>query len=89
MMPPGPTAPLGQGEEYELKDPGAHRYYDPEADAAIIDWRTLSFMELGFNAVQSSVLAMRRDVDREYVERLVGAGCTHGTAMRILASDLT
>ncbi len=70
------SAPLGQGEEYELRAPGLERTYDPEHDAKLIDWRTLSFLSLGFSPVVASVMAIRRDIDRELVERMVRRGAT-------------
>lgn len=74
---------LGQGEEYELRtDPD--RLYDLEHDAKIIDWRVMCFLELGFDVLNAGVLAVRRDVDREEVERLINGGATPEQATEIL-----
>jgi hypothetical protein len=73
--PPG-SDELGQGEEYELRAADV-RLYDPDADVKIVDWRTDCFVECGFKLGRATVLALRRDVDRQYVERLLKEGATH------------
>ena len=70
-----PDLRLGEGDEYELRAP-TERMYDAVHDAKIIDWRLFSFMNLGFDALTASALAKRRDVDREYVARLITRGAT-------------
>lgn len=74
---------LGQGEEYELRTE-PDRLYDLEHDAKIIDWRVQCFLELGFDVLYAGVLAVRRDVDREEVERLIAAGANPELAVQIL-----
>lgn len=66
----------GEGEEYVLRAPTAEPLYDPDADAKIVAWRLTSFEDLGFDALYASTLALRRDVDREQVERMIQAGAT-------------
>lgn len=82
---PGDDLPrLGQGEEYELKASDDVRLYDLEHDAKIIDWRVESFLALGFDVLNAAVLAVRRDIDREEVERLIKAGGSPETVTLIL-----
>lgn len=64
-------------EEYELRAPSEERLYSPEHDAAVIAWRAGCFEALGFAAYVAGALALRRDVDREYVTRLIRGGATH------------
>lgn len=75
--------PLGEGEEYVLGTV-SERLFDPEHDAKIIDWRTLAFMKLGFTEFNAVALAVRRDIDREHVERLVREGCSVGLIKEIV-----
>lgn len=64
-------------EEYVLVQPDARRYdLANTKDADIVAWRADAFGALGFNFVQASELAMRRDVDRAQVARLIGQGAT-------------
>lgn len=60
------------------------RLYSPEADAGIVAWRTLCFMRMGFREFHATSLALRRDVDREHVERLVREGCSVGLILDIV-----
>jgi hypothetical protein len=76
--------PLGAGEEYTLRTDPA-RLYDPEGDGKIVDWRILCFMRLGFESLQASALAVRKDIDREAVARLIGRGATPDQVYAILA----
>lgn len=78
-----PLAKLGDGEEYELGQV-SERVYDPHHDAKIVDWRVVCFLRLGFNNLQATTLAMRRDVDRSEVERLRGRGCAPGSVLAIV-----
>lgn len=50
------------------------RIYDPAADRKIVSWRATCFERLGFTVTQAAALALRRDVDREKVEAMLGAG---------------
>lgn len=73
---PGNREPaVGEGEEYELRT-DADRLYDIEADAKVVGWRTDAFKALGFSAFAAAALAVRKDVDREKVQRMVGGGAT-------------
>jgi hypothetical protein len=73
---PRQLTPDVEGEEYELRRPGDARLYDTEVDAKIIAWRAECFVRLGFTPLAARALAMRRDVDREQVERLLKLGAT-------------
>lgn len=70
-------------EEYELR-PAAMRVYDADADAKIVDWRLRCFVALGFTELDASAMAVRRDVDRDHVERLVKEGCSVGLILDIV-----
>jgi len=58
--------------------------YHPDADEKIVAWRTLSFLRLGFSTLDASALAIRKDIDREHVQRLVREGCSAGLILRIV-----
>lgn len=53
--------------------------YNPagDIDGKIVDWRLLCFIRYGFGRIVASRLAIRRDVDRENVARLLERGATH------------
>lgn len=72
-----PREDLGQGEEYELRAPSDRPTYDYRVDAKIIGWRAECFEARGFGPAVAALLAMRRDVDRVQVERLLDQGATH------------
>lgn len=67
--------PVGAGEEYET-NPEALRVYDPNRDADIIRWRARCFLAAGLEPLHVAALAVRRDVDRELVERMAKQGCS-------------
>lgn len=69
---------LGEGDEYELRAYDGPPLYnvDEPREAAVIGWRAECFEALGFVQYLALVLAQRRDVDREQVQRLIGAGAT-------------
>lgn len=72
------------GEEYELRSPGDPTYnVAEERDARIIEWRTRCFKGLGFTELNAAALAVRRDVDRARVERMLGAGASHVQVMAV------
>jgi hypothetical protein len=61
------------------------RLYSPSGDEKIVDWRLLCFLRLGFSQLDASALAVRRDVDRHFVEhRLIRRGCPPRLAMEVL-----
>jgi hypothetical protein len=73
------------GEEYELRPPGDPVYnVDEPKEAQIVGWRTECFERLGFGPTAAVALAVRRDVDRENVKRLVVEGCSVGLIMEIV-----
>lgn len=76
------TAGLGEGEEYELSCDA--RFYDVAGDAKLVNWRSDTFLRLGFTPFQSHTMAIRRDIDREEVERLLKAGAVHSQIVAIL-----
>lgn len=47
------------------------RYTFEAGDRPIVEWRAHCFESLGFGRLDSASMAMRKDVDRAYVERLV------------------
>ena len=74
---------LGDGEEYERR-PLSVRTYDIEHDAKIIAWRIDCFVRAGIEALHANALAIRRDIDRERVERMARAGCSSSRIGAIL-----
>jgi hypothetical protein len=68
-----PDSDPGDGEEYALRDP---MLYHPKDDAKIVGWRVDCFEALGFDHVRAVALAIHRDVDRQGVTDLIGAGAT-------------
>jgi hypothetical protein len=60
------------------------RFYDADYDAKIIQWRAECFEKLGFATFSAHELAIRRDVDREQVERLLKAGARHAHVLEIV-----
>ena len=77
-------AKVGEGDEYDLRG-DASRTYDAERDKKIIDWRASCFVRRGFTKLEADALAIRRDVDRQYVEDLLDAGATHAEVRAIVA----
>lgn len=76
------TAAEGEGEEYRLHSDA--RFYSIEADAGIVDWRAECFARMGFSKFQAHTMAIRRDIDREYVEGLLAKGAHHSHVLEIL-----
>jgi hypothetical protein len=68
---------LGQGEEYELRVADDPVYnVDDEREAAIVRWRLDCFERAGMESLAATALAVRRDVDRVSVERMLSAGAS-------------
>lgn len=67
-----PDHEIGKGDEYELTSPDARCY--GEGDGKLVAWRVLCFLDLGFDELGATALAIRKDVDRDEVQRLVRAG---------------
>lgn len=61
------------------------RLYDPVVDTNLVAWRLDSFERLGFDALEASALAVRRDIDREHVQRMLNGGASHAQVMAIVA----
>lgn len=61
------------------------RLYDPVPDNKIVRWRLDSFERLGFGVLEASALSVRRDIDREDVERMLKGGASHAQVMSIVA----
>lgn len=87
---PGPSQPgmasslvLGGGEEYHLVNPDV-RLYDVGTDLNIVVWRVGCFECAGFDHGDAMILAVRRDVDRDEVERLLTKGATHGQVLALV-----
>jgi hypothetical protein len=57
---------------------------EEERDARIVEWRMHSFHLLGIDELTSSSLAVRRDIDRALVERMVIGGATTDELRAIL-----
>lgn len=77
--PPGsqPDLTLGAGDEYELRPNDTPTYnLDNERDAKIVAWRLSCLERAGLPLLDASAIALRRDIDREHVERMLGAGAT-------------
>jgi hypothetical protein len=55
-----------------------------EDERRVRDWRWEQFVALGFGQAESDLLADCADVDLGRVRTLVGAGCDHRTALRIV-----
>lgn len=80
-----PDVATGNAEEwYELRAPAEERVYDAHHDAKLIDWRMLCFLRAGLEHLHASALAIRRDVDREEVERLLNGGATPAQVLEIV-----
>lgn len=74
-MPPVKEPELGEGDEYELRPPGDLTYeLDDPKQREIVAWRVACFERLGFGPTAASAMAVRRDIDREQVERMVARG---------------
>lgn len=74
---PKGQARYGEGDEYELRPPGDPVYnVDEPKEAEIVGWRAECFEALGFAQVVAVSLAVRRDVDREFVKGLIEKGAT-------------
>jgi hypothetical protein len=71
------------GEEYTLTPPDT-RLYDIVHDHKIVTWRELCFIKKGLELVHARALALRRDIDREEVERLVDEGAPSARIAEIL-----
>ena len=70
-------APLGEGEEYELRVNDAPTYnVDEPREAKLVAWRLECFERAGVDALTASSLAVRRDIDRERVTSMAEAGAT-------------
>lgn len=78
--------PYGQGEEYELKAANGPPLYDANqpSDAKIIDWRLGVFGRMGFDVVNAVAMSLRRDIDSEYVGRLLERGASHELVLSIV-----
>lgn len=60
-----------------MRPPGDSVYnVDETREAAIITWRADCFERYGFARYLATALAVRRDVDREYVATLIARGAT-------------
>jgi hypothetical protein len=79
----GETPPIGAGEEYQLR-PLDTRLYNVKEDAKIVNWREHCFLKAGFTQFAARTLAIRRDIDRVEVERMVAAGAEHVRVMAIV-----
>ena len=77
---------FGKGEEYELKAADGPPLYDANqpSDAKIIDWRLGVFGRMGFDVVNALAMSLRRDVDSEYVGRLLERGASHELVLSIV-----
>lgn len=80
------TLKLEEGEEYFLRASGDWPLYDVNSpyDAQVIEWRAECFKRAGLESLDATALAMRRDVDRERVLKLLAAGCSHSCLLEIL-----
>ena len=76
---------LGEGEEYVLRAPGDLTYdVASPYDAKVIGWRAECFERAGLDALDATALAVRRDVDRERVLKLLAAGCSKDLVVEIM-----
>lgn len=69
------------GNEEVTADP---RFFHPVEEAKIVDWRTLCFLSMGFDEMQSQRLAVRRSVEHHQVAHMVDQGCDLKLAMKIV-----
>lgn len=60
------------------------RVYDPTSEIGIVQWRLQCFEADGFAPLGASALALRRDVDREMVGRMLAGGASHTQVLAIL-----
>jgi hypothetical protein len=76
---------LGQGDEYELQARDALVYDTSEPkEQALVTWRARCFLAAGLDIEYAGPLSLRRDVDRERVERMVREGATGAQVCAIL-----
>lgn len=75
---------MSDGEEYAFRPLSEVYNADDPYDAKLVSWRALCFERLGFTALAAAALAVRRDVDRERVSTMVGAGATPEQVVAIL-----
>lgn len=54
-------------------------------DDKVILWRRRELIRLGFTMGQAQTLAVRGDADLHEIEGWLANGCTHATAIRIIA----
>lgn len=87
---PGPMHPgagavyATDGDWYELRAPTDFPTYDPAVDTKVIDWRMDAFVARGFGLLKARCLAVRRDIDRAQVERMLDQGATHAQVLEAL-----
>lgn len=64
----------------------AYRLYDTTEpyEATLVAWRVDCFEGYGFPHSDAMVMALRKDVDRDYVGRLLKEGATHDEAREIV-----
>lgn len=76
----------GEGEEYVLVRPETARLYDvtERQDHGIVSWRVDCFQGRGFDHADALTMALRRDVDRGEVERLLDRGASHAEVVEIV-----
>lgn len=76
----------GEGDGWVFQMERATELYsmDEEREAKIIAWRATCFERAGLTPFDSTVLALRRDVDRAEVERLADAGASSAQVLAIL-----
>lgn len=82
-FPGTPHDGIGEGEEYELR-PASTRLYSIDVDIKVVGWRVECFEARGMSHVQAMALAIRRDVDRAHVERLLDEGATVEQVMELV-----
>jgi len=75
---------MGLGETYEMRPPALERLYVMAVDMKVIGWRVECFEGRGFDHADALALALRRDVDREEVERLLDRGAKHAEVLDLV-----
>jgi hypothetical protein len=72
---------MSEDLEYRLR---SESLYDVRRHASVIGWRADNFAAMGFSHLEATALAIRRDVDREAVAKLLARGASPDQARRIL-----
>lgn len=77
---------IGEGDEYVMAPQTGPPTYDvnQKEQRKIVSWRMACFEALGFGPTAAVALSLRRDIDRQVVEDMVGSGARLDQVVEIL-----